>query len=44
DDPYEEPSAPDVVVETEEQSPEESARTVVGKLEELGLVVAGLRA
>ncbi|MBD0289689.1 MAG: adenylyl-sulfate kinase [Thermoleophilia bacterium] len=44
DDPYEEPTAPDVVLETEEQSPEESARAVVGKLEELGLVVAGMRA
>ena len=38
DDPYEEPTDPEVVVDTEEQSPEESARAVVARLEELGLV------
>ena len=38
DDPYEEPSDPEVVVDTEEQSPGESARIVVARLEELGLV------
>jgi adenylylsulfate kinase len=38
DDPYETPSSPEVVVDTEEQTPEESARIVVEKLEELGLV------
>jgi adenylylsulfate kinase len=38
DDPYETPSSPDVVVDTEEQTPEESAQLVIEKLEELGLV------
>src|ERR671926_1811054 len=37
DDPYEEPSAPEIVLDTEDASPEESARAVVAKLEELGL-------
>jgi adenylyl-sulfate kinase len=44
DDPYEEPSHPEVVVDTETQSPEESARVVVERLEELGLVEGGVRA
>ena len=44
DDPYEEPTDPEVVVDTEEQSPEESARAVVARLEELGLVGAEVRA
>jgi adenylylsulfate kinase len=44
DDPYEEPSAAEVVIDTETQSPEESAQLVVAKLEELGLVEAGVRA
>jgi adenylylsulfate kinase len=38
DDPYEEPSNPEIVVDTEEQTPAESARVVVERLEELGLV------
>src|ERR671916_792910 len=38
DDPYEEPSSPDIRVDTEEHEPEESARLIVAKLEELGLV------
>lgn len=38
DDPYEEPSAPEIVVDTEAQSPEESAQIVVARLEEMGLV------
>src|SRR5437773_60844 len=37
DDPYEEPSAPELVIDTEEHSPEESAQLVVAKLKELGL-------
>src|SRR5712691_3482643 len=37
DDPYEAPSAPEVVVDTEELDPEESARLVLAKLEELGV-------
>ena len=44
DDPYEEPEAAEIVVDTESLSPEESAREVVAKLEELGLVPAGARA
>jgi len=44
DDPYEEPSTPEVVIDTETQSPEESAQIVVAKLEELGLIEAGVRA
>src|SRR6476646_2602363 len=39
-DPYEEPSSPEIVIETEEHEPEESAALVVAKLEELGLVQA----
>ena len=38
DDPYEEPANPDVRVDTEEHEPEESARLIVQKLEQLGLV------
>jgi adenylylsulfate kinase len=44
DDPYEEPSNPEVVVDTEEHEPEESARIIVAKLEELGLVPAQVSA
>jgi len=39
-DPYEEPSSPELVVDTEEHDPEESAEIVVAKLEELGLIPA----
>jgi len=39
-DPYEEPEAPELVVDTEEHSAEECAALVVAKLEELGLVPA----
>jgi adenylylsulfate kinase len=35
-DPYEEPLAPEVVLDTHLQSPEECARKVIAKLEELG--------
>jgi adenylylsulfate kinase len=38
DDPYEEPESPEVVVDTEGQSPEESARAIVDKLEVMGLL------
>jgi adenylylsulfate kinase len=44
DDPYEEPTQPEIVVDTDAQSPEESARIVVEHLEELGLVEGGVRA
>jgi adenylyl-sulfate kinase len=37
-DPYEEPSSPELTIDTEEHEPEESAALVVAKLEELGLV------
>jgi adenylylsulfate kinase len=38
DDPYEDPVDPEVVLDTEAHSPEESAEIVLAKLEELGLV------
>src|SRR3954470_13355558 len=38
DDPYEDPVAPEIVVDTEQHEPEESARLIVTRLEELGLV------
>ena len=44
DDPYEEPSAPEVVIDTETQTPEESAQLIIAKLEELGLIEAAVRA
>ena len=44
DDPYEEPSAPELRIDTEEHEPEESARIIVAKLEELGLVPAQVTA
>ena len=37
-DPYEEPTAPEIVVDTEQHEPEESARIVVEQLEALRLV------
>jgi adenylyl-sulfate kinase len=37
-DPYEEPTEPEVVLDTEAHSPEESAALVVAELERLGLV------
>ena len=43
-DPYEEPRSPEVVIDTEEHEPEESARLIVEKLEELGLIPAQVRA
>jgi adenylylsulfate kinase len=43
-DPYEEPSNPELVVDTEEVGPEEAARAIVEKLEQLGLVRAGVAA
>lgn len=35
-DPYEEPEAPDIVVDTDRQTPEESARAILSWLEERG--------
>ena len=40
DDPYEAPSNPELVIDTEEHEPEESARLVLAKLEAMGLVPA----
>jgi adenylyl-sulfate kinase len=40
DDPYEPPTSPELVVDTELLRPDESAALVVAKLEELGLVPA----
>ena len=44
DDPYEAPESPEIVVDTEAQTPEESARIVVEQLEALGLIGAEVRA
>jgi adenylyl-sulfate kinase len=44
DDPYEAPADPELVVNTEEHEPEASARLIVAKLEELGLVRAQVTA
>jgi adenylylsulfate kinase len=44
DDPYEDPVAPEIVVDTEQHEPEESARLIVTRLEELGLVGAEVAA
>jgi adenylylsulfate kinase len=43
-DPYEEPSSPELVLDTELHEPEASAALVVAKLEELGLVPAEIAA
>jgi adenylylsulfate kinase len=43
-DPYEEPSDPELVLDTEELEAEEAAALVVAKLEELGLVAAEVAA
>ena len=44
DDPYEEPEKAEIVLDTESASPEESAQAVIAKLEEMGLVPAGVNA
>ena len=44
DDPYEEPENAEIVIDTEGQTPEESAQAVIAKLEEMGLVAAGVSA
>jgi adenylyl-sulfate kinase len=44
DDPYEAPEAPEIVLDTEEHSPEACAEIVLAKLEELGLVPARVAA
>ena len=42
DDPYEEPSDPELALDTEANTPEESAQLVLARLEELGLVPAAV--
>ena len=44
DDPYEAPTSAEIVVDTEATSEEEAASLVLAKLEELGIVEAGVRA
>jgi adenylyl-sulfate kinase len=44
DDPYEPPERPEIVVETEGKTPEESAEVVIGRLEELGVIPAQVTA
>ena len=44
DDPYEAPENAEIVVDTEEHDPDESAAIIVAKLEELELVRARVRA
>ncbi len=43
DDPYEEPTSPELVIDTETLSPMESAGLVMAELEELGLVKSTVR-
>ncbi|HWP43935.1 MAG TPA: adenylyl-sulfate kinase, partial [Blastocatellia bacterium] len=38
DDPYEEPLSPDIAVETDRETPEQSAARIIARLEELGLI------
>jgi len=40
DDPYEEPASPEVVVETDAETPEESAARIIARLEELTYVLS----
>jgi adenylylsulfate kinase-like enzyme len=42
-DPYEPPSNPELVVHTEQDSPEQDAQLVLGKLEEMGLLHSEVR-
>jgi adenylylsulfate kinase len=42
-DPYEPPSNPELVVHTEQDSPEQDAQLVLGKLEEMGLLFGEVR-
>jgi adenylylsulfate kinase len=42
-DPYEVPASPDLVLHTEEQTPEQSAQLVLDKLEEKGLLYGEVR-
>ncbi|HET9533086.1 MAG TPA: adenylyl-sulfate kinase [Blastocatellia bacterium] len=40
DDPYEEPLSPEVVVETDRETPEQSAARIIAELEKIGLIEA----
>ena len=42
DDPYEAPAAPELLVNTEEHEPEDSAQIVIARLEELGVIPAAV--
>jgi adenylyl-sulfate kinase len=42
-DPYEEPLQPEVIIDTHLETPEQSADKIWAKLEELGLINAGIR-
>ena len=44
DDPYEAPPAPEIVINTEEHEPAESAALILARLEELGLVAGRVSA
>ena len=44
DDPYEEPENAEIVIDTESQTPGESAQAVIAKLEEIGLLPAEVNA
>ena len=41
DDPYEEPLAPEIIVETDKETPEQSAARIIARLEELEYIAAG---
>jgi adenylylsulfate kinase-like enzyme len=44
DDPYEAPESPEIRIDTDSESPEESAERIVTLLEERGLIPAPVRA
>jgi adenylyl-sulfate kinase len=44
DDPYEEPPSPEIVIDTEELDPAESAQFVIARLEEMGLIPSEVHA
>jgi adenylyl-sulfate kinase len=44
DDPYERPDEPDIRIDSDNESPEESAERIVSLLEERGLIAAAVRA
>ena len=41
DDPYEEPGAPEIIVETDSQTPGQSVALILSKLEEMSLIAPG---